>query len=144
MREITEIFIHTSATPANLDVSAHDIRTWHMIPKPDGPGFRDIGYHWVIRRDGTVETGRHPSEVGAHVRGRNANSLGICLVGGVDEGGAPEFNYSKSQIESLEVLVEELLDSLRELQEEEPSIRGHNEVANKACPCFKVAEWWYG
>jgi N-acetyl-anhydromuramyl-L-alanine amidase AmpD len=140
MREIDEIFIHCSATPPSMDIGVETIRTWHLARN-----FRDIGYHWVIRRDGVVESGRHPNESGAHVRGRNANSLGVCLVGGSEEEtGHHEFNYTMAQMETLEMLVKQILKDLEELQEDVPKIRGHNEVSAKACPCFNVEAWYYG
>ena len=78
MRKINEIILHCSATPASMDIGAKEIRDWHV----NGNHWRDIGYHWVIRRDGTVEKGRPEYQVGAHCLNHNANSIGVCMVGG--------------------------------------------------------------
>jgi hypothetical protein len=55
-----------------------EIRRWHVQQR----GWRDIGYHWVIDRDGAVAPGRKETEVGAHVEGHNRGTIGICLLGG--------------------------------------------------------------
>ena len=131
MRDIDEIFIHCSATMPHVDIGAEDIRAWHKAR-----GWRDIGYHWVIRRDGTVEAGRHEAVIGAHVRAHNRNSIGVCLVGGIGEDQSPEPNYTEEQWDELEGLVRELMDRYPQA-----SVRGHNEVSAKACPCFDVKMW---
>ena len=79
MRKITEFIIHCSATREGQDVTAADIRRWHV----QGNGWKDIGYHFVIRLDGTIELGRPIAEVGAQCAGHNAESIGICYVGGM-------------------------------------------------------------
>ena len=79
VRMIDSIIIHSTATPVGMDVGVEDIRAWHVRDN----GWRDIGYHWVIRRDGTIEEGRPEIAVGAHVAGYNHNSIGVALVGGV-------------------------------------------------------------
>lgn len=82
-RAITKFVVwHCSATRPGLDIGAHEIREWHL-----SRGFDDIGYHLVIRRDGTLETGRSLDSIGAHVAGHNADSVGICMVGGLDQDG---------------------------------------------------------
>lgn len=84
-RERTDlIVVHCSATRPSQDIGAAEIRGWHLKR-----GFNDIGYHLVIRRDGRIETGRAADEIGAHVSGFNATSVGVCLVGGLDENGKP-------------------------------------------------------
>ena len=88
MRKINEIIIHCSDTQEGCDVTAADIRRWHTTPKEKGGrGWRDIGYHYVIRLDGTIEVGRTIERVGAHCIGRNgedhnSHSIGICYIGG--------------------------------------------------------------
>lgn len=82
-REQTRAIVyHCSATRPNLDIGAREIREWHIAR-----GWADIGYHIVIRRDGTIEWGRHPAAIGAHVAGHNTDSIGVCLVGGLDDHG---------------------------------------------------------
>ena len=75
-RETRDIVVHCSATPPKMDIGVREIRTWHIKR-----GFVDVGYHYVIRRDGSVETGRPHDTQGAHVRSFNKFSVGICLVG---------------------------------------------------------------
>jgi len=77
MRKIDKLIIHCSDTPNDRDVNAATIKEWHV----DGNGWSDIGYHFVIKRDGTLEEGRPVITAGAHCLGHNANSIGICLIG---------------------------------------------------------------
>lgn len=76
MRKIRKIVIHTSDSPDTVDIGAKEIREWHL-----DRGWTDIGYHYVIRRNGQIEQGRKESVVGAHVYGHNSDSIGICWVG---------------------------------------------------------------
>lgn len=133
MRNIDTLIIHCSATPSNRAVTTSDIRLWHMRDN----GWRDIGYHYVIERPGLLASGRPFEHAGAHAKGHNANSLGICLVGGLNPDTlAPEANYTDAQWDILDSLV-------TVLQATFPIKRviGHNEVSSKACPCFDVEEW---
>lgn len=130
MRNINEIIIHCSATKPNMDIGVAQIRDWHV----KGNGWADIGYHFVIRRDGILEIGRPIATAGAHCKNHNANSIGVCLVGGIDIAGKPADNFTEAQYTRLKSL-------LTRLQREHPTITkitGHNEYANKACPCFDV------
>lgn len=136
MRKINWLVIHTAATRPSMDVGAKEIRSWHKAK-----GWSDIGYHYVIRRDGRVEKGRPDTKMGAHVRGYNRDSLGVCLVGGVNERTLkPESNYTQAQWTSLEKL-------LRDLSTKHPqaNVRGHRDFPNvaKACPCFDAEPWAY-
>ncbi len=81
MRQIKKIVIHCSATPRNKDFSAEDIRDWHV----KGNGWDDIGYHYVVRLDGSMEYGRMVDKYGAHVKGHNYDTIGICYIGGMDK-----------------------------------------------------------
>ena len=133
MRPITEIVIHCSATRARADIGAGEIREWHVR----GRGWRDIGYHLVIRRNGLIETGRPLDQAGSHVVKFNANSIGICLVGGAGENG-PENNFEPHQWAALK-------DKLLELKKAFPGaeIKGHRDFpgVGKDCPCFDVRDW---
>lgn len=136
MRDIDTIIIHCADTYAHMDVGAEEIRRWHVEER----GWSDIGYHAVIRRDGSVEKGRPIDRPGAHAKGHNARSIGICLVGGKSGSGEPEFNFSIDQMRSLNGLV-----SL--YREQYPSIEqviGHNDVSAKSCPCFDVISYFGG
>jgi N-acetyl-anhydromuramyl-L-alanine amidase AmpD len=133
MRTISQIIIHCAYTTPSMDVGVNEITRWHVQDR----GFSDIGYHFVIRRDGTIETGRDVNEPGAHAKGHNANSLGVCLVGGMSADGKPDSNYTREQWDALRALVEALVD-MHGVKE----VVGHRDVSNKPCPCFDVKEWW--
>lgn len=126
------IVVHCAATKASMDIGVREIRQWHVQK-----GWLDIGYHFVIRRNGTVEDGRPHNVVGAHVEGFNSRSLGICLAGGIDDKGKPQENFTTEQYNSLKLL---LLAQTR--QYPQATIVGHNDLfKGKACPSFKVSDW---
>lgn len=126
MRPITEIIVHCSATPAGRDVSVAELRRWHRAR-----GFADVGYHYVVHLDGTVEAGRPLILAGAHCRGHNARSIGVCYIGGCDSSMNPADTRTPSQRAALR----ELLTALRRMF---PGavVRGHRDFAAKACPSF--------
>lgn len=138
MREIDEIIVHCADTYKRMDVGVRDIRAWHTVPPPDGRGWSDVGYHYVICRDSRVEEGRPLSRPGAHTIGKNANSIGICLVGGKGDSGGADFNFTRRQMAALEKLIYDLL-----LDYPGATISGHRDYANKPCPSFDVKAWWY-
>lgn len=128
------IVVHCSATSPGMDIGADIIRKWHV----QGNGWKDIGYHYVIRRNGEIEKGREENISGAHVRGRNTGSLGICLVGGINENGKADCNFTISQFESLKKLLVQL-----SVKYNNPRITGHRMLDNgKECPSFDVEAWW--
>ena len=125
------IVVHCSATPPDMDIDANTIRDWHV----NGNGWSDIGYHYVIKRNGDIEKGRPDHISGAHVKGHNKGSLGICLVGGVDKDNKPDCNFTQNQFYALEVLLSRLKDD-----HNNPEIVGHRDLdRGKACPSFEVA-----
>ena len=127
-RLITKIILHCSATMEGNDYTAEDIRRWHV----DGNGWSDIGYHYVIRRDGTIEFGRPIDKVGSHTLGQNQNSIGICYVGGVDRNLRPKDTRTEAQKCAICDLLRVLLRMFPEA-----TIHGHNEFdKGKSCPCF--------
>ena len=129
MRKINLIIVHCSATQEGKDFTVDDITRWHKAR-----GFKTIGYHFVIYRDGSIHKGRDVSEIGAHCVGHNANSIGVCYIGGLAaDGKTPKDTRTDAQKSSLRELV-------AKLKAEYPGItvHGHNEFANKACPCFDV------
>lgn len=127
------IVVHCAATKPSMDIGRKEIDQWHRKR-----GWLKIGYHYVIRRDGTVETGREVDEVGAHVLNHNANTVGICLVGGLDEDMKPEANFTDAQYASLRTLIYQLL-----VLYPDAKIRGHSDFdKGRACPCFDVEAWW--
>jgi N-acetylmuramoyl-L-alanine amidase len=133
MRAINRIIIHCSATPEGKDYTVDTIRKWHKQK-----GYSDIGYHYVIYRDGSIMKGRPLDKVGAHTVGYNTGSVGICYIGGLAKDcKTPKDTRTKEQKESLLKLVH----SLKE-QFPNATIHGHNEFAAKACPSFNVQEWY--
>ena len=129
-REIDKIIIHCSATREGQDVKVATIDQWHR-----NRGFKKIGYHYVIYLDGSIHEGRKEYEVGAHCKGQNSFSIGVCYIGGLDKTGNPCDTRTKEQKESL-------IKLLKELKGRYPNatIHGHREYANKACPCFDAKE----
>ena len=152
MRHINLIVVHCSATPPTMDIGVEEIRKWHSDPKPEGNGWSDIGYHYVIRRDGEIEIGRPIERAGAHSKGHNSNSIGICLIGGVDSNGSTEDNFNAQQYDSLHELLLQLTEEYsvplsdvcghRDLS---PDVDGDGEVEEhewiKDCPSFDVRDW---
>ena len=131
-REIREIIVHCSATPEGRDYSVATLTAWHRHR-----GFLTIGYHYVIDLRGGVHIGRPLAMVGAHCRGHNTRSIGICIIGGVArDGRTPKDTRTVAQKEALARL-------LRELHARYPraTLHGHREFANKACPSFDCHEY---
>jgi N-acetylmuramoyl-L-alanine amidase len=131
MRELKRIIFHCSATEDGKDYTVETIRRWHTSPPRN---WRDIGYHYVIYRDGSIHQGRPIDQQGAHTRGENADSIGICYIGGVRDGKATDTMTMHQEISWLK-LVHSLRTVFGPL-----TIHGHNEFANKACPSFIVKE----
>lgn len=129
MRRVDEIVIHCSATRDGQDIQPATIRRWHLRR-----GWRDIGYHYVITLNGRIHAGRPIDEVGAHVRGRNMTTIGICYVGGLDADGKPANTMTDAQRDAIDRLCRALVAVLNCPLE----ITGHNEHSRKACPSFKV------
>jgi N-acetylmuramoyl-L-alanine amidase len=136
MRKSTNwIAIHCSATRPSQDVGVADIRKWHKAQ-----GWSDIGYHFVIRRNGKIEKGRVVDAVGAHVAGFNASSVGICMVGGVSQKDftKAENNFTKEQFAALRSLL-----TWVSARYPKAKVRGHRDFpkVNKACPSFDAIAW---
>jgi N-acetylmuramoyl-L-alanine amidase len=129
-RRITEIIVHCSATPANRNYKAADIRQWHIRDRR----FSDIGYHYVIDLDGTIEQGRPLNQIGAHCLNHNSHSIGICYVGGLDAAMHPADTRTPQQRIALRSLISDL-----QHQFPQATLHGHREFAAKECPCFDVA-----
>ena len=139
------IVIHCADTYPDMDVGAADIRRWHSDPKPKGRGWRDIGYHYVIRRDGTLEDGRDTDgdgdvldEIGAHAYGFNGRSIGICLVGGKSrKTDRADANFTAAQWRALAEIVQYLHDLYPAA-----AVVGHRDLDDgKECPGFDVMAW---
>lgn len=147
MRHIDEVVIHCAATRPgwmlnDFDKAVAEIRRWHV----EGRGWSDIGYHFLISRHGAVAEGRPLARIGAHVRGHNRHSIGVCLLGGHGASADDAFaqHFTAAQYVALTEKLTELASSLgRALK-----ISGHNQYAAKACPGFSVpavfGETWKG
>jgi len=83
--DIARIIVHCSATPPDMSIGVSEIRDWHVNQNK----WSDIGYHFVIKRGGLIQQGRDIELAGAHAEGHNSDSIGICLVGGVEKYPAP-------------------------------------------------------
>jgi len=133
MRDIKYIAIHCSASKPSMTVDIERIRKWHLKR-----GFSDVGYHFYIRQDGRIELGRPIERTGAHVKGYNSVSIGVCYEGGVDEHMKATDTRTVKQIDTMYTLLK-VLGSLYP----KAKIQGHKDfpAVNKACPSFDVKEW---
>lgn len=134
---IHTIVVHYAWTYPEQVVTRYMVDQWHRAR-----GFRGIGYHWFIRRDGTLEEGRPEGTMGAHVRGHNHGTIGICWAGGRLHGGGPNdgvWNPTPAQEATL-------VELIRNIQKRHPGARrvvGHSNLAATSCPGRDdVAEWW--
>jgi len=144
MRKIDLIVIHCSG---NRPDSGHGAKYLDRIHKKRG--WSGIGYHFVVKEDGTREIGRPIGKIGAHVYGYNRNSIGICYIGGLDKNGKPKDTRTEAQENSILDLLEELRASFpnakilghRDLS---PDINGDGIIEKwewmKSCPCFDAVE----
>lgn len=128
MREVNKLIIHCSATPEGRYHDVEDIRGWHKAR-----GWSDVGYHFIILLDGTIQRGRDMRNQGAHVRGHNRDSIGICYIGGVDSDMRPKDTRTPEQKAALRSVVSNL-----KLLYKGARVFGHNEFSSKACPSFNV------
>ena len=133
-KSTTMIIIHCSATREGQDIKAKTIKQWHK-----DRGFDDIGYHYVIDLDGTIEKGRDEALVGAHCKGHNATSIGICYVGGCDKNMKPKDTRTPEQKQSMLSLVRKLVNKYKIPVTQ---IWAHHDFdKHKACPSFDVSEF---
>jgi len=134
-RGCTLAVIHCSATFPNQRVTVQDIDHWHRQR-----GFDGIGYHYYITVDGTIWIGRPLSRIGAHCKGYNAHSIGICYEGGLDKEGRPCDTRTLVQKAALVALLNKLHENFPTM-----AIVGHNDLnPYKTCPCFNVTEEYKG
>lgn len=143
---IRRIFIHCSATREGQDIDAATIKRWHLAQ-----GWSDIGYHFVIRIDGTIEHGRAENVAGSHVQGFNTGSIGVVYIGGLDPQGRTKDTRTPAQKAAMARLVRELVKAYPG-----SDVLGHRDASPdrdgdgvvephewlKACPCFDVRDWW--
>jgi len=116
-----------------MDIGAKEIDRWHRQR-----GWLGIGYHYVIRRDGTIEKGRPEERPGAHAYGYNQTSIGICLVGGLSTRKRPHNNFTPKQFNSLRDLIKDIFRRYSAVRK----VVGHRDLdPGKACPSFDVETW---
>lgn len=144
MDKVKYIVVHCSATKEGMDYRARDIDRWHRER-----GFNSIGYHYVIDLDGCIEQGRGINQMGAHVKGHNNESIGVCYIGGLDASGEPKDTRTAAQKQSLN----DLLTVLKRMFPD-AVIQGHRDFSPdlnkngvieksewmKDCPCFDAKE----
>jgi N-acetyl-anhydromuramyl-L-alanine amidase AmpD len=144
MRPLNEIIVHCSATrPEWMErfptaKKVEEIRRWHMgAPNK----WKDIGYHYLVDRNGTVVTGRPIEQVGSHVKGHNTGTIGVCLIGGHGSAETDQFaeHFTPAQDKALRHLLADLQHRYKI-----GKVTGHNSYAAKACPGFNVPKWLGG
>lgn len=132
-RNISLIVLHCSATRVNRNFTVEQLEACHKAR-----GFRTTGYHYYITKDGTLYPCRPEEQMGAHAKGFNAHSIGICYEGGLDEHGRSKDTRTEAQ----KITIEELLKSLC-LDYPDAEILGHRDLpgVHKDCPCFDTKKW---
>jgi N-acetylmuramoyl-L-alanine amidase len=141
MRKVNKLIVHCTATPEFKDFDVDDVRDWHV----KGNGWSDIGYHFLVKLDGTVQDGRPLEKIGAHVGGHNKDSIGIAYVGGMDKNMEEWIDTRTS--DQKDAIFNLLMDL--KFQFPDAVVYGHNDFTDKkACPCFNakkeykdISEW---
>lgn len=130
LNKINEIIIHCTDTNFYLPCGKDDVYRWHVLER----GFADIGYHFLILRDGKVIPCRSLKYVGAHCKGHNLHSIGICYVGGRSCG---DYVDTRNELQKLAMitLIKDLCNSYPITK-----ISGHRDYARCACPCFDASK----
>lgn len=142
MRPLTEIIIHCTATRPDWWATrttaqkVAEVKRWHVEDR----GWKDIGYHFLIDRDGHTVDGRPLDQVGSHTKGKNTGTIGIALFGGHGSAETDKFSdhFTPEQDQSLQALLVRLLKQYPTIK----VISGHNQYAAKACPGFNVPSWY--
>ena len=129
MRHLDEIIIHCTATVEGKNYTVKTIDRWHK-----DRGWKGIGYHYVVYLDGSIHEGRPLAQQGAHVSGHNKSTAGVVYVGGLDKNKDPKDTRTAAQKKSLHKICKDLVSDFPTIKK----ISGHNQYANKACPCFSV------
>ena len=144
--DVAFIVVHCAATRSDPSVDIRDVDAWHRAR-----GWNGCGYHYVIPTDGRIQGGRALNQSGAHTKGHNYHSWGVCLVGGLDAHGRPDNNFTPEQMASLRMLLASLHQIAPQAEilghrDLSPDIDGDGVVERhewlKDCPCFDVRTWW--
>ena len=133
MRYINDIILHYTATPPGMDVDVSLVRAWHKQR-----GWRTIGYHYLVKLDGTIENGRPISQSGAHCRMHNAHSIGVAFVGGLDDQGHSADTRTDAQKAALLRLLVNLTRMYR------CRVHSHRDYAATLCPGFDATAEYAG
>ena len=143
MRPIKLIVIHCSATREDREFTEYDLDICHRRR-----GFNGTGYHFYIRKNGDIKSTRPLERIGAHTRGFNKESIGICYEGGLDVQGCPADTRTPEQCSALRLLVHQLLKRFRNNvricghRDLSPDLNGDGVIEPeewiKECPCFEV------
>jgi N-acetylmuramoyl-L-alanine amidase len=120
MRKINKIIIHHSASP--LITTVDDIREWHV----HNNGWSDIGYHYIILGDGSIEDGRPITKIGAHCKGKNRYSIGVCVVGNFEN-----ITPTPQQVASMVKKINDLCATYKLTWE---NVYGHCDFSTTLCP----------
>lgn len=139
---VQEIIVHCSATRPEwmagrpIEEKRAEIKRWHLQN-----GWSDIGYHWLIDRDGAIIAGRAETVVGAHTVGKNSGTIGICLIGGFGSAETDRFDQHFTSLQDAALRL--TIDGIKK-RTQIKRVSGHNEYAAKACPGFNVPSWLKG
>jgi N-acetylmuramoyl-L-alanine amidase len=125
--DVTRIVIHCTATPEGRAVTIEDVRRWHV----DERGWSDVGYHWLVELDGELKQGRKEHVSGAHAKGWNHCSIGVCYVGGCNK----DMKAKDTRTDDQKITLGCLLQDLR-CRYPKAKIIGHRDISSKACPSF--------
>lgn len=145
MKKLKFLVLHCTATPEGKEVTAADIRRWHLSPKPAGRGWRQVGYEKLFHLDGAVEQLVKNNdddfvdvwEITNGATGINSISRHWVYSGGLSAmNKAPKDTRTVQQLESLKSQVIAFIAKHPNIL-----IAGHNQFANKACPSFDVPQW---
>ena len=135
-RHINEIIIHCTDTEEGKNYTIDDVRQWHTLPPPKGRGWSDVGYHYLIYRNGSVVAGRDVDQAGAHCKGHNSYSIAVCYVGGRGRDGKCRDTRTLQQRAAMANLLIEL-----RMRYPQAVIVGHSFWdPSKECPCFDAAK----
>ena len=137
--KIHTVVIHYSATYPDQDIGVKEVRKMHM-----DRGWRDVGYHWLIRRDGTLEEGRPEGTLGAHVRGHNSGTIGICWAGGLERASGSSVGVW-NPTEAQEACLVRLIHDIQKRWPNAKRVVGHKDLVPSECPGLQkggVAKWW--
>lgn len=145
MRQIRQIIVHCTATRPDwwekktINEQVKEVEKWHVVDR----GWKAIGYHYLIGRNGEVVQGRPIEMIGSHARGHNKDSIGIALFGGF---GSDADDLATDHFTPLQLAA--AYDLIRKLQGQynikNERVIGHNRISSKACPGFRVQKWLAG